>query len=164
MALFRLGNLPVNSSGRAPTRRRVLQRLAATASVTPFAAGAIRRSWAAQPPARATPIQHVIIAVQENRAFDHYYGFNPAVVASGFGVPAGYSQPDGQGGTAYPNLLTSPITADPAHQWDNIHAEWNNGQMDGFYTTNGQLALGYYDASLLGYYYALASNFTLCAN
>jgi phospholipase C len=151
-------------SGLVQTRRRVLQRLAATALIAPVTAGAARRSRAAQPAVAANPIQHVIIAVQENRSFDHYYGFNPAVVASGYGVPAGYGQPNGQGGTAFPNLLTSPVTSDPAHQWDDIHAEWDNGQMDGFYTTNGQLALGYYDASLLGYYYALASRFTLCAN
>jgi phospholipase C len=36
--------------------------------------------------------------------------------------------------------------------------------MDGFYTTDGSLALGYYDATDLAYYYSLADHFTLCGN
>ncbi len=36
--------------------------------------------------------------------------------------------------------------------------------MDGFATTNGKTALGYYDGSDLRYYYALADHFTLCGH
>jgi len=36
--------------------------------------------------------------------------------------------------------------------------------MNGFYTTDGREALGYYDGSDLPYYYALADAFTLCGN
>ncbi len=36
--------------------------------------------------------------------------------------------------------------------------------MDGFYTTVGSDALGYYDGSDIPYYYALADSFTLCGN
>jgi phospholipase C len=36
--------------------------------------------------------------------------------------------------------------------------------MNGFYTTDGPGALGYYDASNLSYYYSLADAFTLCGN
>ena len=36
--------------------------------------------------------------------------------------------------------------------------------MDGFYTTNGKAALGYYNASDLPYYYSLFPKYTLCAN
>src|SRR5450759_481362 len=39
------------------------------------------------------PIKHVVVDMQENRSFDHYYGFAPFVGA--FGVPSGYLQPDG---------------------------------------------------------------------
>jgi phospholipase C len=150
------------------SRRRFLRRLGATgaaALLAPLVPGVVtRRGIAAPTRAATTPIQHVIIASQENRAFDHYYGFNPAVVASGYGVPDGFGQPDGQGGTVFPYLLQSPRSPDPAHQWDEIHAEWNDGQMDGFYTTNGLAALGYYDGSDLAYYYSLVDQFTLCAN
>jgi len=34
-----------------------------------------------------TPIRHVIVAVQENRSFDHYFGYAPRVQAAGFGPP-----------------------------------------------------------------------------
>jgi phospholipase C len=36
--------------------------------------------------------------------------------------------------------------------------------MDGFYTTNGKTAMGYYRSADLPYYYSLFSQFTLCAN
>src|SRR5439155_23904863 len=45
-----------------------------------------------------------------------------------------------------------------------IHSEWNRGAMDGFVTTDGSAALGYYDGSDLPYYYGLANAFTLCGN
>jgi len=79
-------------------------------------------------------------------------------------VPPGYTQPDGQGGAVAPSHLTSGVSADPNHQWTDIHAEWHGGAMDGFYTTNGSRALGYYSAADLPLYYALAGQFTLCAN
>src|SRR6266508_3730689 len=56
---------------------------------------ALARGAAAQ--SGTTPLQHIIVDCQENRSFDHYYGFAP--FAGQFGVPAGYSQPDGQGGS-----------------------------------------------------------------
>src|SRR5258708_28044349 len=46
-------------------------------------------------PAGVTPIEHVIIDCQENRSFDHYYGFAP--FAGSYRVSPGYSQPHGQG-------------------------------------------------------------------
>jgi len=39
-------------------------------------------------------IRHVVIAIQENRSFDHYYGY--ASFAGRFGVPQNYSQPDAE--------------------------------------------------------------------
>jgi len=36
--------------------------------------------------------------------------------------------------------------------------------MDGFYTTNGKTAMGYYRSPDLPYYYSLFPQFTLCAN
>ena len=44
----------------------------------------------------ANPINHILIACQENRSFDHYFGYYPH--AGSFGIPANYSQPDGNGG------------------------------------------------------------------
>ncbi len=40
---------------------------------------------------------------------------------------------------------------DPNHDWDAIHSEWDNGKLDGFYTTNGMTAMGYYKSPDLPY-------------
>jgi len=113
----------------------------------------------------STPIEHVIICCQENHSFDSYYGSYSGLPA-GYGIPAGYTQPDGQGGTVAPFHFTDLTTdgIDPTHDWAAIHAEWDNGNMDGFYTTDGKTALGYYESTDLPYYYSLLPQFTLCAN
>ncbi|HEX6478602.1 MAG TPA: alkaline phosphatase family protein [Ktedonobacteraceae bacterium] len=123
---------------------------------------AVSGATAAMLHSTANPINHVLIACQENRSFDHYFGYYPR--AGKFGVPSNYSQPDGNGGTARPHHNFFPITSDNSHSWQDIHREWNRGKMDGFYTTDGSNALGYYDGSDLPYYYALADSFTLCGN
>src|SRR6478736_5695835 len=53
-----------------------------------------------------TPLRHVVISCQENRSFDHYFGFAPQVQAAGYGPPAGYSQPDAAGRAHAPYELT----------------------------------------------------------
>jgi phospholipase C len=108
----------------------------------------------------SNPIDHILIASQENHSFDNYFGYYPR--AGAFGVPANYSQPDGNGGKVTPQHAFLPIGADPSHTWQSIHSEWNKGAMDGFYTTDGSAALNYYDGSDLSYYYSLADAFTLC--
>ncbi|HXC80830.1 MAG TPA: alkaline phosphatase family protein [Trebonia sp.] len=113
----------------------------------------------------SSPIEHVIVCCQENHSFDSYFGSYSGLPA-GYGIPASFTQPDGQGGTVAPfhftNLTTDGI--DPNHDWASIHAEWDNGKMDGFYTTGGQATLGYYESADLPYYYSLLANSTLCAN
>jgi len=108
------------------------------------------------------PIQHVIVDLQENRSFDHYYGFAP--FAGKAGVPAGYTQPDGNGGTIAPYHFTSLTTPDIGHGWNATHAEYDSGAMDGFYTTDGINCMGYYTAADLPFYYNLFKDFTLCTN
>ncbi len=106
-----------------------------------------------------------MIACQENRSLDHYYGYAPFI--GSYGVPPGWTNPDGHGGAVAPSHLTSATAgsfASPDHDWPHIHAEWDNGKMDGFYIANGQIAMGYYAAADLPYYYALARYFTLCTN
>src|SRR3954470_23933295 len=47
------------------------------------------------------PIRNLVICSQENRSFDHYFGFAPEVQRRGFGPPRGFSQPD-EAGVAHP--------------------------------------------------------------
>lgn len=159
---------PEQVEAAAPSRRQFLQRLSAlgaaglAAPLLPSLVAPTRA--AAQTNAGSTPIKHIIIACQENRSFDNYFGYYPNAVNAGYGVPPGWSVPNGSGGTVTPYHLSSSITADPGHQWTDIHNEWDNGQMDGFYTADGNIALGYYDSSDLTYYYPLADQYTLCGN
>jgi phospholipase C len=111
---------------------------------------------------RPTPIEHVLIACQENRSFDHYYGF--AQFVGPYGVPSGYSQPDGRGAVVAPHHLGTLATEDIDHTWSAIHAELNGGKMDGFARQDGEGALGYYTQADLPFYYSLFADSTLCVN
>jgi phospholipase C len=128
--------------------------------------------WASAPaPARGhgrhrrePPIRHLVISCQENRSFDHYFGYAPQVQAKGLGPPRGYSQPDGSGGRRAPFELTQLSTADPAHSWSAVHQQYDGGEMDGFYVSSGEVAIGYYTARELPFYYDLFRSSGLCAN
>ncbi len=113
-------------------------------------------------PGSLNSINHIVIACQENRTFDEYFG--TYTHAGQFAMPANYALPDGKGGTIKPYHFTSLLTHDINHDWQSIHREWNNGAMDGFYTTDGINALGFYTSADLPYYYALAGAFTLCGH
>ncbi len=104
----------------------------------------------------------MIVDVQENRSFDHYYGHAPFV--GRYGVPAGFKQPDGYGAFVKPYHLASLTTADIAHSWADTHREFNSGAMDGFFANDGRIALGYYTAADLPFYYSLFESSTLCVN
>jgi phospholipase C len=119
---------------------------------------------------RRSPIKHVIISCQENRSFDHYFGYDRHVQAHGFGPPRGYTQPDADGGRHAPFEFTALSTPDPPHWWDAVHQQLNNGKMDGFYRMaqqypgDGNVAMGYYTQRELPFYYSLMQNSGLCAN
>ena len=157
----------VASPGAGLTRTEFLKR-AAAAGVT-VAGGTL---WATAPaaaqarrtPGVETPLEHLVIACQENRSFDHYYGYAPQVQAAGLGPPAGYTQPDGNGGSVAPFEFTALSTPDIPHSWSAVHAQWDNGAMDGFYTTDGINGMGYYTAAELPFYYSLFADSTLCGN
>jgi len=152
--------------GHSPLNRRSFLRRAGLGGAALLTAGAWRpASAAAAPRSRATlPLEHVIISCQENRSFDHYYGFAPQVQDAGLGPSARYAQPDGQGGLVLPFEFTSLSTPDIGHSWTAVHREWNGGAMNGFYTTDGIEAMGYYTAAELPFYYSLFDEFTLCGN
>jgi len=48
-----------------------------------------------------SPIEHVIVCCQENHSFDSYFGSYPGLPA-GYGIPVGFTQPDGKGGAVAP--------------------------------------------------------------
>jgi len=152
--------------GTRLTRRSFLQRAGLGAAValgaTPWKAALAAGKPPPQP--ASTPLEHVIISCQENRSFDHYFGYASQVQLAGLGPPPGYSQPDGKGGIVVPYEFTSLSTPDIGHSWTAVHNEWNGGLMNGFYTADGIEAMGYYTADELPFYYSLLDEFTLCGN
>ena len=134
------------------SRRSMLQNLGILAGLgLTYEAGvfATRETRAAIVGSDINPVNHVLIACQENRTFDDYFGYYPK--AGKFGLPANYALPDGKGGTVTPYHNFLPISNNPSHSWQSIHSEWNKGAMDGFYTADGSTALGYYAGSDLPY-------------
>ena len=133
---------------------------------------------ATAPCGRLSDIEHVVIFVQENRSFDHYFGTYRAV--RGFSDPAGgaFAQPGypapGFGGRLMPFHLDTTkngeCTHDITHDWGPQHRAWNGGAMDAFVrehvaaegVSDGALTMGYYTRPDLPYYHALADAFTLC--
>src|SRR2546427_12953020 len=60
-----------------------------------------------------TPLGHVIISCQENRSFDHYFGYASQVQDAGFCPPAGYSQPAAAGNRRRALASTQRFRPDP---------------------------------------------------
>ncbi|GAA0679719.1 phospholipase C, phosphocholine-specific [Kitasatospora atroaurantiaca] len=121
-------------------------------------------------------VQHVVIFMQENRAFDHYYGTMKGV--RGFadrnaiklptGKPALYQPYSNADGYILPfhmdTATTSAICANaPAMSYPVDTAIWNNGKYNAWNTARTPgLGMGYFNRADLPFYYALAENFTIC--
>jgi phospholipase C len=119
-------------------------------------------------------IEHVIIFIQENRSFDHYFGSLSAV--NGFDSKtdrsAFYQKANGK--TVHPFHLTTDCLPDLTHDWGPQHESWDGGKMDGWLRAHdaadgsvgkvpiGPETMGYYDRADLPFYYALADAYTIC--
>jgi phospholipase C len=131
--------------------------------------------------AGVTDIDHVVILIQENRSFDHYFGTYKG--ARGFSdQSAAFQQPYPGNTSSAPAGVLLPFhldttntnaacTHDITHDWVPQQQSWNNGAMNGFVTSrlalnpgDAVLAMGYYTRADLPYYYAVADAFTLCDN
>jgi phospholipase C len=130
---------------------------------------------------KLTDIEHVVIFIQENRSFDHYFGSYRGV--RGFADQSfAFQQPD-LSNTADPpvgkllpfHLDTSTAngacTHDITHAWAPQHQSWDNGAMDMFVSSRlpidgnfAPLTMGYYTRADIPYYYAIADAFTICDN
>jgi len=131
--------------------------------------------------ANLTDIEHVVILIQENRSFDHYFGSYRGVRGFAEQSPA-FQQPDPANTTNAPTGVLLPFhldalqtnaacTHDITHAWVPQHESWDNGAMDGFVTSrlpvdsnDAVLSMGYYTRADIPYYYALADGFTICDN
>src|SRR6266849_2231407 len=130
---------------------------------------------------KLTDIEHVVILIQENRSFDHYFGSYRGVRCFSDQSPA-FRQPDPANTTNSPTGLLLPFhldtsktnatcTHDITHAWLPQHQSWNNGAMDGFVTSrllintdDATLTMGYCTRADLPFYYAVGDAFTICDN
>ena len=159
------------SGGMTDDQVRLVDKLTATAATTA---------------ASLSDIKHIVILMQENRSFDHYFGtlsgtagfsdpdalpgvFDQHGYQPGAGVSAsGYTQPFNL--QNHPPTENGYDTNDIDHSWAGQHNSWNGGKMDSFITShlatdgnaNGPVTMGYYTRGELPFYYALADAFTIC--
>src|SRR5436309_10490098 len=172
-------------SSRTLTRREMIKTAAAAGAAAAGMSSACARDAFprvladASTCGRLTDIEHVVIFIQENRSFDHYFGTFRGV--RGFGdrrTRTPFAQPGypvkGYGGHLLPFHLDSTkqgeCTHDLTHDWGPQHRSWRGGAMDSFVREHvkaegdgdGALTMAYYRRSDLSYYYALADAFTLC--
>ena len=129
-------------------------------------------------------IEHVVIHMQENRSFDHYFGTLAGV--RGFGDPDAltlstgksvFYQPDTSNPDGYllPWHLDTKHTSSQAipstsHAWAVQHQARNEGKMDSWLpahleadgAANGPYTMSYYERDDLPFHFALAENFTIC--
>lgn len=168
------------------TRRRVLK--GASAVATAGAASLLPpnlRRVLAQPPPRGSlaEVKHVVILMQENRSFDHYFGTLAGV--RGFSdpdalkLPNGHSvfyQPDAENPKGYLlpfHLDTHASSAQKipstSHAWGVQHEAWNGGRMDRWLPAHrkadgakGPYVMGYYEREDIPFQFALAEGFTIC--
>ncbi|AYQ43891.1 MULTISPECIES: phosphocholine-specific phospholipase C [Burkholderia] len=155
--------------------RRSFLRAAAAGTAFSMFPPAIRRALAI--PANnqtgtINDVQHVVIFMQENRSFDHYFGTMPGV--RGFGdrltipQPGGtpvWQQSDGKR-PVLPFYLDSTkgnaLLVGGAHSWTDSHSAWDNGRMTAWPASKGDASMGYLRQSDLPFHFALANAFTLC--
>ena len=111
------------------------------------------------------PIDHILVVMQENRSFDHYFRKLPQAGQTDVDVAGDdWSNPNAQGMPVRFQHDTERCIEDVAHGWNSVHRQFNNGAMDGFVVTNdphGERGLTYFDQTDIPFYYALATTFAM---
>ena len=169
------------------TRRRLLKSaagIAGSAAVTLMPPN-VRRVLAQQQSTGSSfrDIKHVVILMQENRSFDHYFGTLAGV--RGFGDPEALKLPGGrsvfhQPDAEHPNGYLLPFHLDThatsaqkipstSHAWEVQHEAWNGGRMDQWLPAHRKAdgvrapyVMGYYNRADIPFQFALAESFTVC--
>ncbi|NEB81498.1 phospholipase C, phosphocholine-specific [Streptomyces sp. SID14478] len=156
-------------------RRRFLQIAGGTAAFTALS-GSIDRA-AAIPAARRSgtvkDIEHIVVLMQENRSFDHYFGSMKGV--RGFGDPRPVTLPSGkpvwnQSSAGKETLPYHPDADDLGmqfiagldHDWAGGHSAFNGGKYDNWIAAKGTGTMAHLTREDIPFHYALADKFTVC--
>jgi phospholipase C len=173
------------------SRRNFLRLSAATAGVaagSTFLPPSISRALEIAASVRTGTImdvEHIVIFMQENRAFDHYFGSMPGVRGFGdrFPIPVPdtalmqgktvwYQRNDAATGTN-PKILSLQHndtvqnfalmrTADTPHLYPDAQNAWDGGRMTSWPQYKNNASMVYYTGADIPYQFALANAFTLC--
>ncbi len=169
------------------SRRTLLGAGVTGAALSAFPA-AIARAAAIAPDVKAGSImdvEHVVILMQENRGFDHYFGTLrgvrgfadrlpipvPAPSADGPAAPVWYQRDRTAAGgarTVLPFHLATRTNFDlmrmegTPHSWPDAQRGWDEGRMAHWPEAKSQRAMGHYRREDLPFQFALAEAFTLC--
>jgi phospholipase C len=177
-----------NSDSPKFTRRRLFGSAAgmvAAAATSILLPPNVRRALAQSSPSAGSlgEIKHVVLLMQENRSFDHYFGTLAGV--RGFNDPSAmklhhgksvFHQPDAHSSDGYllpfhldtkkTNAQKIPSTS---HAWATQHESWNHGKMDNWLKAHrhadgakGPYCMGYYKRDDIPFQFALAEAFTIC--
>ncbi|WP_293937774.1 phosphocholine-specific phospholipase C [Iodobacter sp.] len=119
-------------------------------------------------------VQHIVILMQENRSFDHYFGSLHGV--RGFGdklaIPIQgnqlvWNQKDASAKIIPPYHLNTQLTSaqrvpSSPHTMPDAHSAWAGGKMGEWPKYKTQFSMGYYRQADIPFQFALANAFTLC--
>jgi phospholipase C len=154
-------------------RRQFIGRAAALSSLLPVSIQKALAIPANVHTGTVRDVQHVVIVMMENRAFDHYFGTLRGV--RGFGdrhpVPlqsgkAVWFQSDGVREIPPYHLDTTTTSAlrmpGTPHAFNNAQAAWNQGKFGFWPKYKTQFSMGHYRRADLPYQFALAEAFTIC--
>ncbi|MCX4747851.1 phospholipase C, phosphocholine-specific [Kitasatospora sp. NBC_01287] len=156
-------------------RRRLIQLAGSTAALSAMSTSIAR---AADIPAnRGTgslrDVEHIVVLMQENRSFDHYFGTLRGV--RGFGDPRPVTLPSGKpvwyqwDGSKdvlpfHPGAenLGLQFLEDLAHDWNSGHQARNEGKYDQWVPAKTATTMAYLTRQDIPFHYALADAFTIC--
>ena len=160
-----------------PTDRRTFLQLLTTGALSATFPESIARALAI-PANRKTgtieDVEHIVILMQENRAFDHYFGTlrgvrgygDPRAITLPSGKPVWY-QADVSGNPVLPFHPSAPnlglqFIEDLAHDWTSTHDAWNLGKYDQWVPQKTTTTMAHLTRSDIPFHYALADAFTIC--
>lgn len=100
-----------------------------------------------------TPIQHVVVIMQENRTFDNLFQGFPGADTSAVGL----------NGSARVSLVQTPLGGQPdiAHSHSAWWRQWDHGKMDGFGMGGTTVPFTYVNPADVRVYWQLAQQYTL---
>jgi len=112
-----------------------------------------------------SPIQHIIVVMQENRTFDNYFWTYPGQIGynATFCVPIDPMNPSSSG-CLKPRLTTDPVMAtDLPHDWNSTVVAYDNGSMNGFLLAayDNPETLDYYNNATIPYLWDYANHYVL---